>query len=95
MRSVARRAAREFGVSRHFDVDLVEPFVGQGASWLVALLGAKNVAAKCGGGGEQSESRAEAFESGRVAGLFATDFGLLQAGLPHIGQRWWRRFGAA
>lgn len=77
--------AGEFGISRDFDVDLVESLGCQSPGEFVAAFGANHVAAESDGSSEKPKSGAKAFEPGGVAGLFAADFGLLQARLAWIG----------
>jgi len=74
---------------------LAQAFAGQKARWFVGFYAGKNVATQGGSGGKQPESGAKSLEPGGVAGLFAANFGLLQARLARVGQSLNREFRAA
>ena len=91
--SVALGRAREFGIGRHFEVDLAQRFGGESFGRFVGFLTGENVATQCRGGRKKSESGAEAFEPGGIARLLAADFGLLQTRLARVGQNCRNGFG--
>ena len=80
------RGARQFRISRGFQVDLTQPVGDLGTGQGVALHGS-GVAAQGRGGGEQSQGGAKAFEARGLAGLLAADFGLFQIGMGHARAR--------